>query len=82
MKVYVVYLIDSDNCSYSYEVLHKIYAKEHDAEVEKTRIELLFLMKEECVKNNFWSDNPHNLSEEDLNIATYAGVCVDEVEVL
>ena len=82
MKVYVVYLLASDNCTYSYEVLHKIYADEHDAEVEKTRIELLFLMKEECVKNNFWSDNTHNLSKEDLDIATYAGVYVDEVEVL
>lgn len=82
MKVYVVFLIDSDDCTYSYDILHKIYANQNDAEVEETRINLIFLGKMEYPKWDYFPANPYNLSKEDLDIASYHAVRVEEVEVL
>lgn len=43
MKVYGLWSVDSDGCTYSCDVLHAVYAKKEDAETELTRLELIGL---------------------------------------
>ena len=48
--VYCVMLSRGDGCTWNSDDLHKIYAKQSDAETEVTRIELLQLKSDELLK--------------------------------
>lgn len=85
-KVFAVYYNESDGCTYSCDVLHKLYATRHAAEVELTRLELIaldaqkFLDSGEYRAYNYWYDA---LPESDR----FAGdreryFWIDEIEVL
>jgi len=51
-KVYCLNYTVSDECTYSYTLLEKIYRNLSDAETELTRIELIDLELREWVKAN------------------------------